>query len=97
MHHENVKDAFAPRMEDSMNVLDLGLVVKKSLALTDSFGQTRSHFVDPLLANVSFDFSQKISMLQSPLSLSSITKKYSKPRGRPSKASKDKIEVDAGI
>lgn len=47
----------SPRMEGFMNVLDLGLVVKKSPTQTDSSGQTRSHFVDPLLTNVSFDFS----------------------------------------
>jgi hypothetical protein len=89
-------DPSSPRMEGFMNFSDLGLVVKKSPTQIDSFGQTRSHFADPLLTNISFDFSQKISMLQTPLSSSLITKKSSKPRGRPSKASKVKEEVDAG-
>ena len=80
-----------------MNVLDLGLAVQKSHTQTDSLGQTRSLFADPLLTNVSFDFSQKFSMLQSPLPPSPLTKKSSKPRSRPSKASKAKKEVDARI
>ena len=59
-HENNIHfklDPTSPILEDSMNVLDLGLVVKKSPALIDSSSQTRSLFVDPLLTNVSFDFS----------------------------------------
>ena len=72
------------------------VVVKKYLTQIDGFSQTRSHFVDSPLANAIFDFFQKLFVPQTRLS-SYMSKKSSKPRGRPLKATKAKEEVDAGI
>lgn len=50
-------DSPSPSMEGFLNVLHLHSAVKKFPAQIDSSTQARSHFVDPLLTNVSFDFS----------------------------------------